>query len=131
MSRTDTIADAFTIIRNGARVRKEDVLIPHSNLLLKVCEILKQEGYIEDAKEVEINNFRLVKVYLKYQGRKSVIKQIRKVSTSGRRIYMAKKDIPSVLRGYGLAIISTSHGVLTDKQAREQGVGGEVIGMIW
>ena len=132
MSRTDLIADAFTIIRNAARVKKEEVLIPYSKLLVKIMEILKREGYIENFKELDIpGRFKMIKVYLKYEGKKSVINDIQRVSKPGRRIYVDKKNIPRVLQGYGIAIISTSSGILTDKEARKLGVGGEYIGYVW
>ena len=132
MSRTDLIADAFTIIRNAARVKKEEVLIPYSKLLVKIMEILKREGYIENFKELDMpGRFKMIKVYLKYEGKKSVINDIQRVSKPGRRIYVEKKNIPHILQGYGIAIISTSSGILTDKEARKLGVGGEYIGYVW
>lgn len=131
MSRTDLVSDVFTIIRNAARARKEDTYIPHSKLVLKICDIFKKEGYLENFKEVDLENFKKIKIYLKYDGKKSAIRQIKRVSSPGRRVYAKKKDIPSVLGGYGFAIISTSKGMFTDKEARAKGLGGEVIGMIW
>ncbi len=131
MSRTDTVSDAFTIIRNAARAHKEEAYIPYSNLLLKICEILKKEGYLENFKEVELEAFKKIKVYLKYEGKKSVITQIEKVSTPGKRVYAKKVEVPSTLQGYGVTIVSTSAGVFTDKEARQKGVGGEIIGRIW
>lgn len=131
MSRTDLISDSFTVIRNGIKVKKEDVVIPYSNNLLKICEILKREGYIDNFKEIELDNFKKIKVYLKYERKKSVLSQIRKISTPGRRIYVKREKIPVILRGYGLAIISTSQGILTNKEAKAKGVGGEYIGTIW
>lgn len=131
MSRTDLIADAFTIIRNAAMVRKEETIIPFSNLLLKICDILKREGYIENFKEMETGSVKNIKVYLRYHGKKSAIRQIKKVSRPGRRVYSSAKDIPLILQGYGLAIVSTSQNILTDKEAREKGVGGEILGTIW
>lgn len=131
MSRTDLIADAFTIIRNAVKVKKEDTLIPCSKVLLKICEILKKEGYLENFKEVDLENFKNIKVYLKYDGKKSVLSEIKKISKPGRRIYVKKEKIPSVLRGYGIALISTSANILTDKEAKAKGIGGEYIGKIW
>lgn len=131
MSRTDLLSDAFTVIRNAIRVRKDEALLPFSNLVMKICEILKEEGYIENYKDVDLGNFKKVKVYLKYDGKKSAITQIKKVSKPGRRVYLGKGDVHSVLRGYGVGIVSTSLGVLTDTQAREKGVGGEYLGEIW
>jgi len=131
MSRTDLIADVFTIIRNAVKVKKDDALVPYSNVVLKICEILKREGYLENFKEVDLGHFKNIKVYLKYDGKKSVISQIKKVSKPGRRIYVNKLKIPSVLNGYGIALISTSQGILTDKEAKEKGLGGEFMGRVW
>jgi small subunit ribosomal protein S8 len=131
MSRTDLISDAFTIIRNASRAKKEETYIPYSNSLLRICEILKQEGYLENFKDIDLEGYKQIKVYLKYEGKKSVINQIKKVSTPGRRVYAKRDAIPLVLRGYGIALVSTSSGILTDKEAKAKGVGGEVIGMIW
>lgn len=131
MSRTDLIGDAFTIIRNAAQARQEETLLPWSNLLVKVCEILKQEGYLENFKEVDLEQFKKIKVFLKYEGKKSIFTEIKRVSKPGRRIYVQGSKVPSVLRGYGIAIISTSSGILTDREARKKGVGGEILGMIW
>jgi len=101
-------------------------------ICFRIMEILKREGYIENFKELDIpGRFKMIKVYLKYEGKKSVINDIQRVSKPGRRIYVDKKNIPRVLQGYGIAIISTSSGVLTDKEARKLGVGGEYIGYVW
>ncbi|NQT28611.1 MAG: 30S ribosomal protein S8, partial [Candidatus Omnitrophica bacterium] len=97
----------------------------------KICEILKNEGYLENFKEVDLEKFKKIKVYLKYDGKKSVITQIKKVSLPGRRVYADKKSIPAALDGYGVTLVSTSGGIITDRQAKEKGVGGEVIGMVW
>ncbi|MDD4955567.1 MAG: 30S ribosomal protein S8 [Candidatus Omnitrophica bacterium] len=131
MSRTDLVADAFTMIRNAVMARKEDTLLPYSKVLLKICEILKKEGYLENFKEIDLENFKNIKVYLKYDGKKNVINGIQKVSKPGRRIYVKKEKIPSVLRGYGIALISTSANILTDKEAKAKGIGGEYIGKVW
>jgi small subunit ribosomal protein S8 len=131
MSRTDLIADAFAIIRNATMVKKEDTLVPYSNVLLKICEILKKENYLENFKEVDLGGFKKIKIYFKYDGKKSVIKGLKRVSRPGRRKYIRREHIPSVLQGYGTAIISTSSGILTDKEAKEKGLGGEYIGMVW
>lgn len=131
MSRTDVIADAFTVIRNATRVNKEDVFIPYSNGLAKICQILKDNEYIANFKETEAKNFKQIKVYLKYEGNKSFISEIKRVSRPSRRIYKKKDEIPSVLGGYGLAIISTSKGILTGREAKKESLGGEVMGMIW
>ncbi|MCP4652451.1 MAG: 30S ribosomal protein S8 [Candidatus Omnitrophica bacterium] len=131
MSRTDLIADSFTIIRNAIGIRQDEALIPGSKILLRICGILKEEGYIENFKEVDSGSLKQIKVYLRYDGKKSVITQLKKVSRSGLRTYRGKDGLPSVLNGYGIAIVSTSQGVLTDAQAREKGIGGEILGMVW
>ncbi|MFO8053043.1 MAG: 30S ribosomal protein S8 [Candidatus Omnitrophota bacterium] len=131
MSRTDLIADAFTIIRNATKVKKQEVFIPYSNSLSKICEILKEHEYIANFKEAETKNFKQIKIYLKYDGKKSVITQIKKASRPSRRIYKKKDENLSVLGGYGLAIISTSRGILTGNQAKKESLGGEVVGMVW
>ena len=131
MSRTDLISDAFTVIRNAARAKQEETYIPYSNSLLRICGILKDEGYLENFKEVDLENLKKIKVYLKYDGKNSAIRQIKKVSRPGRRFYAKSKDVPSTLQGYGVTIVSTSKGIFTNKEAREKGVGGEVIGMVW
>jgi len=131
MSRTDLISDAFTIIRNALRAKKEDADIPYSNSLSRICEILKTEGYLENFKEVDLGKFKKIKVYLKYEGKKSIISQIKNISSPGRRVYTKGKSIPSALGGYGVTLVSTSGGILTDRQAKEKGIGGEVIGMVW
>lgn len=132
MSRTDLISDAFTIIRNALRAGKEDAYIPYSNPLSKICEILKREGYLENFKEVDLEKSnKKIKVYLKYEGKKGVISQIKKISSPGRRVYAKRKGIPSALGGYGVTLVSTPRGILTDRQAKSEGIGGEVIGMVW
>lgn len=131
MSRTDLLSDAFTMVRNALMAKKEEVLIPYSKVLFKIAEILKREGYIDNFKEIDTLTYKMIKLYLKYEGKKSVINDIQRVSKPGRRIYTKKKNMSSVLQGYGIAIISTSRGILTDKEARRMGVGGEVIGFVW
>jgi len=131
MSRTDLTSDAFTIIRNAIANKSDETVIPYSKMMTAICAILKNEGYIENYKEIEAGSFRQIKVYLRYVGKKSVINKIKKISTPGRRVYLSAKDINSVLRGYGIAIVSTSSGLFTDRQAREKGLGGEVLGMVW
>ncbi|UCD15249.1 MAG: 30S ribosomal protein S8 [Candidatus Omnitrophota bacterium] len=131
MSKTDFLGDAFTVIRNAGRAKKEEVLVPWSNLVLSVCKILAKEGYIENFKEIDLGRFKKIKVYLKYDRKKSAFATLKRVSKPGRRIYVQSRGVPLVLKGYGIAIISTSSGILTDKEARQKGVGGEVLGMVW
>lgn len=131
MSRTDSIADAFTIIRNAVMAKKENLDIPACKVVTCILEIFKREEYIDNFKLIEDKKQGVSRVYLKYSGKKCVISGIKRVSRPGLRKYVTHDKIPYVLRGRGLAIISTSKGILTDKQAREQKAGGEVIGYIW
>ncbi len=131
MSRTDLIADVFTIIRNAIMIKKDAVDLPASNNIKSIMAILKKNDYIDNFKLIEDKKQGLVRVYLKYIAGKSAIRNIKRISKPGLRVYVRGKSVPSVLRGRGLAIVSTSKGVLTDKEARELGVGGEIIGYIW
>ncbi|MDD2927544.1 MAG: 30S ribosomal protein S8 [Candidatus Omnitrophica bacterium] len=131
MSRTDLIADCFTIIRNAIMTRKDSVDVPASNTIKSIMEILKRESYVDNFKLIEDKKQGLVRIYLKYIAGKSAIRNIKRISRPGLRLYVRHKKVPVVLRGKGLAIISTSGGIMTDKDAREKGLGGEVIGYIW
>jgi small subunit ribosomal protein S8 len=131
MSRTDLIADTFTMIRNAVMAHKENLDAPASKMTRAILDILKKENYIDDYKLIEDKKQGVLRIYLKYVGGKSVIRAIKRVSRPGLRIYKESAKIPAVLRGRGLAIVSTSKGLLTDKDAKAQGVGGEVIGYIW
>ncbi len=131
MSRTDLIADVFTIMRNAARIKKDTVDLPASGNIKSIMAILKKNEYIDNFKLIEDKKQGVVRVYLKYIAGKSAIRNIKRVSKPGLRVYVKGKKVPTVLRGRGLAIVSTSKGVVTDKEAREMGVGGEVIGYIW
>lgn len=131
---TDSIADMFTRIRNGLMVGHASVEMPYSNLKQAIAGILKQEGYIEDF-TVSEGPKQNITITLKYfgrrRGRKAVITGIQRVSTPGRRVYVGKTEIPRVLSGMGVTIMSTPKGVMTGTQARREGVGGEVIGIVW
>ena len=131
MSRTDLIADVFTIIRNALLIKKDIVDVPASSNIKEIIAILKKSEYIDNFKLIEDKKQGLVRVYLKYMAGKPAIRNIKRVSKPGLRVYVNGKKIPTVLRGRGIAIISTSKGVITDKEARELGVGGEVMGYIW
>lgn len=131
MSRTDIISDSFTILRNAARARKPQALLPYANILFKICAILKEEGYIADYKSLLSEGTPKIKVYLKYYKNKSYLTNIKRISTPSRRIYLGYKDIKPVLGGYGIGIFSTPQGVITDHQARKLQVGGEYIGEVW
>ncbi len=131
MSRTDLIADVFTIIRNAIMIKKDAVDLPASNNIKSIMAILKKNDYIDNFKLIEDKKQGLVRVYLKYIAGKSAIRNIKRISKPGLRVYVRGKKVPTVLRGRGLAIVSTSKGLLSDKEARELGVGGEIIGYIW
>src|SRR4030042_5216219 len=131
MSRTDLISDCFTVIRNANAAKKGDAYIPYSRTMAHICGILKDEGYLENFKEVDLEKVKKLRLYFKYTDKKSAIAQIKRISKPGRRVYFSCKDIPSALAGYGVTILSTTAGIVTDKQARQKGLGGEIIGMIW
>ena len=130
MSRSDLIADVFTMIRNAVAVKKENVDVPASNILKSILEILKKENYIENFKFLEDKKQGTLRIYLKYIGNKSAIRDIKRISRPGLRLYVRHKKVPRVLRGRGLAIVSTSKGLKTDSEARELGLGGEIIGYV-
>ena len=130
MSMTDPLADMFTRIINGQAAGKKEVVLPASKVKFAVSQVLKDEGYIEDAKLVDENGKSRLMITLKYFRGVPVISQLKRVSKPSRRIYKAKEEIPVVLGGLGVAIVTTSKGVMTDKQAREQGHGGEVLCLV-
>ena len=131
MSRSDLIADCFTIIRNAIMAKKESADVPASNTIKSILGILKKEGYVENFKLIEDKKQGQVRIYLKYTAEKPAIRNIKRASRPGLRLYVKHKKVPVVLRGRGLAIISTSKGIMTDTDARENNLGGEVIGYIW
>lgn len=131
MSRTDLIADVFTMIRNACMAKKENIDVPASNTIKSILGVLKKENYIDNFKLVEYKNQGKLRIYLKYIGAKPVIRNIKRVSKPGLRVYVKHDKIPSVLRGRGRAIISTSKGIMTDKEAKELALGGEILGYIW
>ena len=133
MAVTDPIADMLTRIRNATSSKHKTVDIPASNMKLGIAEILFREGYIKSFEEIkEENNQGIIRITLKYDEKgKRVIDGLRRISKPGLRVYASKEDLPKVLNGLGIAIISTSKGLKTDKEARELGVGGEVLAYIW
>ncbi len=131
MVTTDPIADMFTRIRNAIQANHREVDIPLSRIKLEIARILKEEGYIEDYSTIEEGWPRILRIRLKYgPNRERVITEIKRVSKPGRRIYVGKDEIPRVMNGLGIAILSTSKGILSDKEARRLGVGGELIGTV-
>lgn len=131
MSRTDLIADTFTMIRNAIMTRKDTVDVPASNMLKSILDILKRQNYIDNFKLIEDKKQGTLRIYLKYIRGKPAIRSIKRISKPGLRVHVKGNKIPLVLRGRGLAIISTSKGIITDQEARNQGIGGEVIGYVW
>jgi small subunit ribosomal protein S8 len=132
MSMTDPIADMLTRIRNGIQSRHDRVELPVSKLKVEVARILKSEGFISNYKVVEETPQSLLRLYLKYSDDgEPVIHGIERISRPGRRVYRGKEEIPQVLGGLGLAIISTSRGVLSGAEAAKTGVGGEVLCQVW
>ncbi len=129
---TDPIADMLTRIRNAQAVKKDEVLIPFSNLKFEIAKILKHENYIEDLEKIEEAKFPQIKIILKYDDNSQpAIKNIQKVSRPGQRVYVNKNKLPKVLNNLGIAIISTSQGLMTNKEARRKSVGGEILCEIW
>ena len=129
---TDPIADMLTRVRNANAVMHEKVDIPHSKMKERISEILKEQGYISNFKIVtDEENKKNIRVYLKYAGKERVIKGLKRISKPGRRVYSSVEDMPRVLSGLGIAIVSTSKGVITDKVARAEKVGGEVLAFVW
>lgn len=129
---TDPIADMLTRVRNANAVMHEKVDIPHSKMKERIVEILKEQGYISNFKIVtDEGNKKNIRVYLKYAGKERVIKGLKRISKPGRRVYSSVDDMPRVLSGLGIAIVSTSKGIVTDKVARAEKVGGEVLAFVW
>ena len=130
MSMSDPIADMFTRIRNAQAVDQAQVIMPSSKLKVSIASVLKQEGYIDDFKVVEADGKLKLEIELKYYAGQPVIDKIERVSKPGLRVYKRKDALPKVMNGLGVAIISTSKGLMTDRKARADGLGGEVIGMV-
>jgi small subunit ribosomal protein S8 len=130
--KSDPVADLLTRIRNGSRAEHEKIDCPSSKLKVRVCEILKDEGFIKNFRVLEDTKQNTLRVYLKYgPGNEKVISGLVRVSKPGRRVYVTHDKVPSILAGMGVAIVSTSRGVVTDRDARKQKVGGEVLAYVW
>ena len=129
---TDTIADMLTRIRNANSMRYTEVKVPASNLKLELARILKEEGFIKDYKVLDEKVQGMIILTLKYgQNKERVITGLKRISKPGLRVYAKADEVPKVLNGLGIAVISTSKGVMTDKEARKQNIGGEVLAYIW
>lgn len=132
MAVTDPIADMLTRIRNAIMARHDFVLVPSSRAKMAIARILKEEGFISDYEVLRSKPHRSIKLYLKYdEGNKPIISGLERVSKPGLRVYVGQKEIPRVYGGLGVAIISTSKGVITGKQAWRQGMGGELLCYVW
>ncbi len=132
MQITDTIADMLTRIRNANSAKHDTVEVPASNMKKSIAQILLDEGYIKDFEVIDDGKQGIIKITLKYGPNKTqIITGLRKVSKPGLRIYSGCEDMPKVMKGLGIAIVSTSKGVMTDKKARKENVGGEVLAFVW
>lgn len=132
MQVTDTIADLLTRIRNASTSRHETVEIPASNMKKAIVQILVDEGYVKDFTVIEDGKQGIIKVTLKYdESKKPIITGLKRVSKPGLRIYADVENMPKVMKGLGVAIISTSKGIMTDRKARRENIGGEVLAFIW
>lgn len=131
MQISDVIADMLTRIRNANNAKHETVDIPASNMKKAIAEILVNEGYIKGYQILEDSKQGIIRVTLKYVGKQKVIHGLRRISKPGLRIYSNCEDMPKVMNGLGIAIVSTSKGIMTDKQARKENVGGEVLAFVW
>jgi small subunit ribosomal protein S8 len=132
MVMTDPIADMLTRIRNANQVRHEKLELPASNIKKEIANILKREGFIRDAEFIDDNKQGIIRIFLKYGANSErVITGLKRISKPGLRVYAKSTEVPRVLGGLGVALISTSTGLVTDKEARQQKVGGEVLAYIW
>ncbi len=132
MQITDTVADLLTRIRNASSAKHDSVEIPASNMKKAIVQILVEEGYVKNYTVVDDGKQGIIKVNLKYgEGKTSAINGLRRVSKPGLRIYSNAEELPKVMKGLGIAIVSTSRGIMTDRQARKENVGGEVLAFIW
>ncbi|MBU1036619.1 30S ribosomal protein S8 [Patescibacteria group bacterium] len=129
---TDPIADMLTRIRNSTAVKKSEIILPYSKIKFAIAQLLKKEGYLEDIEVLKENkNFTELRIVLKYEDKKPVINHIKRVSKPGKRVYVDREHIPFILNNLGIAILSTSRGIMTNKQARRAKIGGELICEIW
>ena len=131
MVMTDPIADLLTRIRNANQMKHEVVEMPASRIKLQILEVLKREGYVNDVEYIEDSKQCVLRVYLKYVKNERVIKGLKRISKPGLRVYAKSEELPKVLNGLGIAVISTSEGILTDREARQKQIGGEVLAYVW
>jgi small subunit ribosomal protein S8 len=131
MSFSDPIADMLTRIRNASHARHDKVDIPSSRTKKDIAKVLKEEGYIKNFKNIEDRKQGILRIYLKYDENRMGVISLKRISTPGRRVYVDRLHIPRVLNGLGVSILTTSKGILTDREARKQNVGGEVLCNVW
>ncbi len=133
MASNDTIADMLTRIRNASLARHQETQVPSTRMTRSIAKVLRDEGFIVDFIEVGDAPKRQLQISLKYKGksRQPIIRKLRRISKPGLRVYSGRRDLPRVLGGVGVAIISTSQGIMTDREARRQGVGGEILCYVW
>lgn len=132
MTMTDPIADMLTRIRNANNVHHEKLELPGSRVKREIAEILKREGFVKNVEFIEDDKQGVIRIFLKYgQNREKVITGLKRISKPGLRVYAKADDVPRVLGGLGIALVSTSNGILTDKEARQNNVGGEVLAYVW
>lgn len=124
----DPIGDALARIKNGYMASRVDVELLYSKLIMKLCELLEKEGYVDSCKKT---SDRVIKVTLKYEDKEPALTNVKRISKPGLRVYKGVKQVPSVLNGMGIAVISTPKGLMTGKQARKEGVGGELMALVW
>jgi small subunit ribosomal protein S8 len=127
MTMTDPVSDLLTRIRNACNARHETVDIPSSRMKLEIARIMKEEGYISGFTHIQDNKQGVIRIQLKYAGKNAVISSLERISRPGCRVYVGKSDIPPIIGGLGICILSTSQGIFTGKQAEEKGLGGEVL----
>ncbi len=130
----DTIADALIRIKNAYMARRLETVLTYSKTIKAICEVLEKEGYITSFKEIEVGSrkqFKGFSVELRYEKRMPAVTEVKRISKPGLRVYKGKTGLPYVLNGMGIALISTPKGIMTDKQARKEGVGGEVLAYVW
>lgn len=131
MVMTDPIADMLTRIRNANQRKHATVLVPSSKIKLEILRVLKEEGYISDFAKIEDEKQGMISITLKYVNKTSVIKGIKRISKPGLKVYAKRNELPKVLNGLGVAVVSTSGGVMSDREARQKNLGGEVLAFVW
>ena len=128
---TDPIADMLTRIRNAVAIKKLSVALPFSKVKFSIAKLLEAEKYVSKVEEIELYGFKQIKISLKYDGDRSAITHLKRISKPGQKIYISSQEVPKILNGYGIAIVSTSKGIMTGLQAKKDNIGGELMCEIW